>query len=225
MGAGGEGCANVELVRDVASRVGVDPGGVAVALGVLCRLAALDMLGVSLLTEQRAYPEGRSDQVDASGESLVVGNGYARARQVVTGAGPLQVRAPRVSDRREGKRYGRWSCPPLAGDDRGADGAVFAGVVEGSCRSGLGRAIRHRGRLVGVHNRPSQGLFESRARRTVRLVELADLLGVGYVYWWVAGSHFNIRFQDDPVPLGGLYRELWVHSRAAILILRCPSCR
>ncbi|MGH9184353.1 MAG: hypothetical protein ACRD0U_00820, partial [Acidimicrobiales bacterium] len=39
----------------------------------------------------------------ATGKRMVVGNGYARERQVMTGTGMVDVRAPRVDDRRDGE--------------------------------------------------------------------------------------------------------------------------
>ena len=35
----------------------------------------------------------------------MVANGYAKERTVMTGAGPVALKTPRVDDRREGERY------------------------------------------------------------------------------------------------------------------------
>ena len=50
--------------------------------------------------EVDAYVSGLVDEIDKHGERLAVRNGHAEARQVVTGAGPVEVRAPRGNDRR-----------------------------------------------------------------------------------------------------------------------------
>ncbi len=76
-----------------------------VGLDELCRLAAKEMLAVALLAKRLAYLEAHADEVDTDGHRLVVGNGYARPRVVTTGAGAIEVRAPRVDDRREGFRF------------------------------------------------------------------------------------------------------------------------
>ena len=65
------------------------------------RLAAKEMLAVALLAERRAYLDAHATELDATGRRLVVANGYARPREVVTGAGAVEVTAPRVDDRRE----------------------------------------------------------------------------------------------------------------------------
>ena len=68
-------------------------------------MAAQQMLATALLAERQVYLDAHADQVDATGKRLVVGNGYARERDVVTGAGPVTVEAPRVNDKRDGERF------------------------------------------------------------------------------------------------------------------------
>lgn len=63
------------------------------------------MLATALLAERQAYLDAHVRLVDATGKRLVVANGYARERTVVTGAGPVEVKAPRVEDCRKGERY------------------------------------------------------------------------------------------------------------------------
>ncbi len=47
----------------------------------------------------------RADRGHGTGKRVVVANGYARQRDVVTGAGPVTVEAPRVNDKRYGERF------------------------------------------------------------------------------------------------------------------------
>jgi putative transposase len=63
------------------------------------------MLATALLAERQAYLDAHADLVDEAGHRLVVANGYAGQRTVMTGAGQVEVKAPRVGDRREGERY------------------------------------------------------------------------------------------------------------------------
>ena len=49
----------------------------------------------ALLAERRAYLDAHAELVDQTGKRLVVGNGYAKERQVMTGAGMVEVKAPR----------------------------------------------------------------------------------------------------------------------------------
>jgi hypothetical protein len=78
-----------------------------------------------------------ADQLDGTGKSLVVGNGYAKERQVTTGAGMVEVKAPRVYDRRQAIVPVR-SCARLHAQvpqsDRGTARAVPPGPVDGRLR-------------------------------------------------------------------------------------------
>ena len=95
----------LKLVHDATADAVGEADLSTVDLDELCRLAAKEMLAVTLLAERRAYLEAHADEVDAAGHRLVVGNGYARPRVVTTGAGAIEVRAPRIDDRREGCRF------------------------------------------------------------------------------------------------------------------------
>jgi transposase-like protein len=54
----------------------------------------------------RIHLEAAEGERDEHGRALVVRNGYARSRQVVCGAGSIEVRAPRVNDERVDERTG-----------------------------------------------------------------------------------------------------------------------
>ncbi len=58
----------------------------------------------------------RHDRRDAHRHRLVVRNGHLPAREILTGAGPLEVRQPRVRDRspdsEQRVRFSRASCRP-----------------------------------------------------------------------------------------------------------------
>jgi hypothetical protein len=56
------------------------------------------MLAAALEAEVGAYIAAYAHQLDADGRWLVVRNGHARQRQLLTSAGA--VRAPRVNDKR-----------------------------------------------------------------------------------------------------------------------------
>ena len=64
------------------------------------------MLTVALQAEVAAYVDAHVDEVDEAGRRLVVRNGYHQPRQVLTAAGAVPVRAPRVNDRRVGPDTG-----------------------------------------------------------------------------------------------------------------------
>jgi len=87
----------------------------ALVLDELVAEGARRMLVTALEAEVADYVERHRELVDAeSGHRLVVRNGRAEERTLVTGAGALKVRAPRVHDKREGHRFSSSILPRYA---------------------------------------------------------------------------------------------------------------
>src|SRR5436305_2532909 len=66
----------------------------------IVRDGARRMLAAALEAEVAAYIAAHVEQLDEHGRRLVVRNGHAGARQVLTSAGAVEVVAPRVNDKR-----------------------------------------------------------------------------------------------------------------------------
>ena len=58
------------------------------------------MLAAALEAEVAAYIEAHAGERDERGRRLVVRNGHAEPRTIATGAGPIEIEAPRVNDKR-----------------------------------------------------------------------------------------------------------------------------
>lgn len=69
-------------------------------LDEIVREGAQRMLAVALQAEVAAYVEAHAGEVDERGRRLVLRNGHHNSREVVTAAGAVQVRQPRVNDKR-----------------------------------------------------------------------------------------------------------------------------
>ncbi len=79
------------------------PGGPAAGSSLLdeiVRDGARRMLAAALQAEVTAYVDQFVDEVDENGHRLVVRNGYHEPGEVVTAAGAVPVRQPRVNDKR-----------------------------------------------------------------------------------------------------------------------------
>ncbi len=78
------------------------------------------MLAAALEAEVDAYVTALAHEQDDNGHRLVVRNGHAVPRSLATGAGPIEVRAPRVDDCRvdevtgEKMRFRSSILPPWA---------------------------------------------------------------------------------------------------------------
>ena len=83
-------------------------------LDTLVREGARRMLLAALKAEVDDYVAQHVDHRDDAGHKLVVRNGVAEPRSVTTGAGELEIQAPRVHDRREGRRFTSAILPPWA---------------------------------------------------------------------------------------------------------------
>ena len=185
----------LKLVQDASARAEQAP--TTVGLDELCRLAAQEMLTVALLAERRAYLDAHADLVDKTGKRLVVGNGYAKEREVTTGAGMVEVKAPRVDDRREGQHYRSVILPAYMRKSpkvtevlpvlylRGLSTGDFAPALGEFFGSGAGLSASTVARLT-------EAWQDERERWAGR-----DLSGTDYVYWWADGVHFNVRLEED----------------------------
>src|SRR5918995_2127116 len=69
-------------------------------LDELAREGARRMLAAALAAEVDAYLAAAAAERDEQGRRLVVRNGHARQREILTAAGAVAVQAPRVDDRR-----------------------------------------------------------------------------------------------------------------------------
>ncbi|MDA8043888.1 MAG: IS256 family transposase [Actinomycetota bacterium] len=166
-------------------------------LDELCRLAAKEMLAVALLAERRAYLEAHATQTDATGRRLVVGNGYARERSVVTGAGAVEVRAPRVDDRREGERFASVILPAYMRKSPKVTEVLPILYLRGLSTGDFAPALSEFfGTEAGLSASTVNRLTEAWQAEHAEWVE-RDLSGVDYVYMWADGVHFNVRLEED----------------------------
>ncbi|MET9888114.1 IS256 family transposase [Streptomyces sp. NPDC006430] len=84
----------------------------------IVREGARRMLAAALEAEVNAYIAELADQRDESGRRLVVRNGFHQPRKMTTAAGVIEVKAPRVNDKRvdeatgERKRFSSAILPP-----------------------------------------------------------------------------------------------------------------
>jgi putative transposase len=187
----------LKLVHDATATAVDDPEALTMSLDELCRVAAQDMLAVSLLAERRAYLEAHADLLDATGKRLVVGNGFARAREVTTGAGMVEVAAPRVDDRREGERFSSAILPAYMRTSPKVTEVLpilyLRGLSTGDFAPALGEFFgSDAGLSASTVNRLTEAWQAEHAEWQER-----DLSGLDYVYWWVDGIHFNIRLEED----------------------------
>ncbi len=176
-------------------------------LDELVRDGARQMLAAALQAEVAAYVEAHLGEVDEQGRRLVVRNGHHRARQVATAAGAVDVRAPRVNDKRVDETTGqrvRFSSAILPAWARkspsvaevlpllylhGLSSGDFVPALEQFLGSAAGLSPATVTRLTAQWQDEAAAF----ARRS-----LADS---DYVYLWVDGIHLKVRLEQDKVCL------------------------
>ena len=172
-------------------------------LDELVREGARRMLAVALEAEVDAYVSAFAAEVDEAGRRLVVRNGHAQRREIVTGAGALEVVAPRVNDRRvdeatgERRRFRSSIIPPWARKSPKVAEVLPLMYLHGMSSKDFAPALEEffgsaAGLSASVVTRLTTQWQEERERFCRR--SLAD---VDYVYMWVDGIHFNVRLDEN----------------------------
>jgi putative transposase len=172
-------------------------------LDEIVREGARRMLAAALEAEVDVYIEAHAGERDKQGRRLVVRNGHAEPRTITTGAGPIEIEAPRVNDKRVDKETGervRFSSsivPPWCRKSpkvaevlplmylHGLSSGDFVPAMEEFFGSAAGLSSSVITRLT----KQWQGERDAFMRR--------DLSKVDYVYVWVDGIHFNIRLEEE----------------------------
>ena len=172
-------------------------------LDEIARAGARRMLMAALETEAADYVERHRDQRDVAGRALVVHNGRAQARKLTLGAGTIELKAPRVNDRRQDEqgrrqRFSSRILPPYM-----RRSPKVAEVLPILYLRGLSTGD-FRPALEGLLGADAAGLSSANIARLTacweqeyRAFRQRDLAGREYVYVWVDGVHFNIRLEDD----------------------------
>ena len=164
---------------------------------------ALKMLHEALAAEVDEYITRHREARDARGRAQVVRNGTAPARALVTGSGTLEVRAPRVNDRRvdaDGERQ-RFSSEILPSYMRRAPKVTevlpilyLRGLSTGDFKAALPVLLGEK----------ATGLSPTTITRLTASWEAEyhawrrrDLHESDYIYVWVDGVHFRVRLEED----------------------------
>ncbi len=171
-------------------------------LDELAREGARRMLAAALEAEVDAYLAVYDAERDEHGRRLVVRNGHARQREVMTAAGAIQVHAPRVNDRRtdlvtgERARFRSVILPPWCRRSpkvaevlpllylHGLSTGDFVPALEQFFGSAAGLSAPVITRLVAAW----QADYLAFCQR--------DLADRDYVYCWADGMHFRVRLEQ-----------------------------
>jgi putative transposase len=176
-------------------------------LDEIVREGARAMLAAALQAEVAAYIDACAGEVDENGYRQVVRNGYHREREVLTAAGAVAVRAPRVNDKRidaqtgERLRFSSAILPAWARKSPQVVQVLPLLYLHGLSSSDFGPALEQ---FLGS----AAGLSAATIiRLTAQWQDDAEaftkrsLKNTDYVYVWVDGIHLKVRLEADKVCL------------------------
>ena len=175
-----------------------EEGALARDLDGLAREGARRMLAVALELEVEAYLAKHAGARDERGLALVVRNGKARARKVTVGSGTVEVQAPRVHDRRAGRKFTSRILPPWMRRSPKVNEVIpllyLRGLSTGDFREALPALLGEAASGLSPANISRQiGVWEAE----IAAWRTRDLSDVDYVYVWADGIHVNVRLGEQ----------------------------
>jgi transposase-like protein len=160
------------------------------------------MLQTAINAEVDDFIAAHAGRRDESGHRQVVRNGHLPSREILTGAGPLEVKQPRVRDNSADTKSRVFFIPkvlpPYLSKTKSIEELIPWLYLKGISTGDFTEALQS---LVGEN---AKGLS---ANVVVRLKEKwsqehedwsrRDLSKKNYVYIWADGIHVNVRLADD----------------------------
>ncbi len=162
---------------------------------------ATQMLAQAIKAEVDAYLEAHADLRDEAGRQLLVRNGFLPQRTILTGIGAVEVKQPRVKDRRPASQQEKFNSailPPYLRKTKSIEELIPWLYLKGISTGDFSEA------LAAILGPQAKGLSAPTITRLKAVwAEEYDawskrsLLGKNYVYVWADGVHFNIRLEED----------------------------
>jgi len=169
------------------------------ALTEILRDGARRLLAEAVEAEVLDWIDSHAHLTDGAGRRQVVRNGYLPGRAIQTGLGDVEIKQPRVHDRRDADEREPFSSailPPYLKRTRSLDELIPWLYLKGVSTGGFSEALQA---LLGPD---APGLSPTSITRLKATWEDEfgtwggrSLAGKRYVYVWADGVHFNIRLE------------------------------
>jgi len=170
-------------------------------LDQVVRRGAQQMLQQAIEAEVQGFLQEHEGRRDEGGKRLVVRNGYQPARKIVTGAGALEVQAPRVRDNSPNKservQFSSALLPPYLRRSKTIEEFIPWLYLKGISTGDFSEALQT---LLGEQARgfSPNVIVRLKEQWTAEYEEWSrrDMTGKQYVYIWADGIHVNVRLED-----------------------------
>jgi putative transposase len=166
----------------------------------LIRQGAKQLLSQAIEAEVAEWIESHKGHQDDQGRQQVVRNGFLPPRTILTGVGSVDVKQPRVHDRRpkdQAEKFSSQILPPYLRKTKSIEELIpwlyLKGISTGDFNEALAALLGPQAkglsattvtRLKGVW----QDEYQAWSKRSLK--------GKRYVYVWADGVHFNIRLGE-----------------------------
>jgi len=170
-------------------------------LNEVLRRGAHKMLAEAVEAEVASWIEEHSQLRDEVGHRQVVRNGSLPARTIITGIGPLEVKQPRVHDRRPTQAREKFTSrilPPYLRKTKSIEELIPWLYLKGVSTGDFSEA------LAALLGPDAAGLSASTVTRLKEVWQTEHqawkeraLAEKHYVYVWADGVYFNIRLEED----------------------------
>ena len=183
----------LELVSDIPRN---ENQLLSLSLDEIAREGARKLLIAALELEVEEYIERYKEIRDEKGYRQVVRNGKGKTRRVTTGAGTLEVQAPRVNDKREGEKFSSFILPPYLRKSKNVESILPLLYLKGLSGNAFKQA------LCGVLGEQVSGLSSSsiaalkKSWKSDRKEWSQRKIEGDFVYVWADGVNVKIRLGD-----------------------------
>jgi putative transposase len=167
----------------------------------ILRNGAREMLAKAVEAEIADWIDAHAHLKDSLGRRQVVRNGSHPERTILTGLGPIEVKQPRVQDRRPPdlkEKFNPSILPPYLRRTKSIDEAIPWLDLKGISSSDFPEALQT------IFGPDAKGLSANTVTRLkaaweeeYRTWNKRSLKGKHYVYVWADGVHFNIRLEGE----------------------------
>ena len=174
-------------------------GEVGLTLDELVRRGARQVIQQAIEAELAELLSSCTNVTTLQGKQAVVRNGYLPEREVLTGAGAITVKVPKVRDRSgSGIKFNSNIVPPYVRKSPRVSAALPWLYLKGISTGDMGEALRV---LLGEEARGLSANVVSRLKdlwaKEHEAWSRRDLSLRRYVYWWADGVHTGLRSEHS----------------------------
>jgi putative transposase len=181
--------------RKVSIETGLDIGQ---PLEVLIRQGARQMLCQAVEAELQIFLSSYENVTTTDGRPVVVRNGYQPERDILTAAGPVPIRIPKVRDRSGSHiKFNSRLVPPYVRRSAAVSVALPWLYLKGLSTGDMSEALQV---LLGEEAKGLSPPVVSRLKmqwaEEKKAWDKRDLSAEQYVYWWADGVYTELRNDD-----------------------------